>query len=119
MLERRKEFKKAIYSPVGHHIENIELKNRKEENEKKSIQKQNSPETGDVANRKYVQNKIIEYVKEGLAKEDIIEKILKDPIMKQFEYLTNSGVKFEDCVTDWVENAINRNNRGNIGWFNR
>lgn len=104
----------------GNFIPGVSIKNAQSYvNKMERIQKQNSPETGDIANRKYVQNKIIEYVKEGLAKEDIIEKILKDPIMKQFEYLTNSGVKIEDCVTDWVENAINRNNRGNIGRFNR
>lgn len=74
-------------------------------------QKNKSSESGDIANRNYVQSKIIEYIKSGVSKEEIIEKILKDPIMKQFEYLTNNGLKIEACVEGWVENAIKRNDK--------
>lgn len=87
--------------------------------ENKERQRNNSPETGDVANRKYVQTKIIEYVNSGLLKEEIIEKILQDPIMKEFEYLKASGVELKTCVVDWVENAIKRNSKENKGRFCR
>ena len=67
-------------------------------------------ETRDSSNRKYIRNKIIEYIKTGLTKQEIVEEILKDPIIKEFEYLTKSGTKIEVFVKNWTEDAIKKAN---------
>ena len=67
-------------------------------------------ETRDSSNRKYIRNKIIEYIKAGLTKQEIVEEILKDPIIKEFEYLTKSGTKIEVFVNNWTEDAIKKAN---------
>lgn len=66
----------------------------------------------DCKNRQYVQAKITEYIKQGFSKEKIIDNILKDDVMKNFEYLKNNGLSIEHCVTDWVECAFKRYNEG-------
>ena len=37
-----------------------------------------------------------------------VEEILKDPIIKEFEYLTKSGTKIEVFVKNWIEDAIKK-----------
>ena len=73
-------------------------------------QKENLVGTRDSSNRKYVRDKILEYIEDGLTKEEILEKVVNDPIMKEFEYLTTSGTKIEVFVNNWIEDAIKKAN---------
>lgn len=70
-------------------------------------------ESDDVINRRYVRGKIIEYLRSGMEKKDVVEKILNDPIMKKFDYLSKNSLNIETCVNEWVENAAkNSRNKG-------
>ena len=64
----------------------------------------------DYKNRLYVRKKIVEYIKQGLSKQEIIDNILSDDIMKNFEYLKNNGLSIDKCVTNWVDVEIRRGN---------
>ena len=73
-------------------------------------QKNELTETRDSSNRKYIRKKIVEYIKGGLSKQEIVEKILKDPIINEFEYLTKSGTKIDVFINNWTEDAIKKEN---------
>lgn len=74
--------------------------------------KNGNPKTKDTENREYVQNKIIEYIEKGLSKEKAIEEIMKDPIVKEFEYLTKNGLDIRICFKNWLDARMNpRDNR--------
>ena len=64
----------------------------------------------DQANRQYVQNKIKQYIEQGMQQKEIVERILNDSIMEKFEYLTRNGLDIKLCVTDWVQSAVKRYN---------
>ncbi len=64
----------------------------------------------DQENRRYVQNKIKQYIEQGMQQKEIVEKILNDSIMEKFEYLTRNGLDIKLCVTDWVQSAVKRQN---------
>lgn len=75
--------------------------------------KTKNAESDDITNRRYVRGKIIEYLRSGMEKKDVVEKILNDPIMKKFDYLSKNGLNIETCVNEWVENAAkNSQNKG-------
>lgn len=64
----------------------------------------------DQENRRYVRNKIKQYIELGMQQKEIVEKILNDSIMEKFEYLTRNGLDIKLCVTDWVQSTVKRQN---------
>ena len=76
-------------------------------------EKGNPQKTTDTKNREYVKDKIVEYIKSGLSEEKAIEEIMKDPIVKEFEYLTKNGLDIKECFKNWVRSKMNpRKDRG-------
>lgn len=61
----------------------------------------------DTKNRNYVVEKMTEYMQNGLTEDEAVEKIMKDPIVEQFEYLTKNKIDIRRCFRDWTRNTNN------------
>ena len=85
---------------IDNELKNIDRKKNKAKAEKNS----------DYKNRQYVRNKILEYINEGLRIDEIVEEILSDDVMKNFEYLEKNGVDMIKCVSSWVQDAMKKSN---------
>ena len=94
----------------NNHIPGLAIKDAQIQVNREKRQRDSLTETRDTTNRKCVRNKILEYLKDGLTKEKIAEKMVNDPIMKEFEYLTTRGIKIEVFVNNWIEDAIKKAN---------
>ena len=75
------------------------------------IYSENKRSSDDAKNRKYVSEKIKKLIKEGMSEEKIIEEILKDEVMKNFEYLKAINSDTRVVVENWVKDAIKRGNK--------
>lgn len=67
----------------------------------------------DTYNRDYVVRTIVNDIKNGLSEEKALDKIMKDPIIKQFEYLSKNGLNIRECFKDWARREI-KNPRRNF-----
>ena len=68
---------------------------------------QDSKSKIDTKNREKVIRKVIQYVKEGMTKEQAIDKIIKEEkeLVENFEYLTKNGLDLKVCFNNWVKNS--------------
>ncbi len=64
--------------------------------------------SNDTYNRKYVAKTIAENIQNGLSEEEALDKIMKDPIVKEFEYLTKNGLNLRECFKDWAQKELKR-----------
>lgn len=71
------------------------------------LKKKNKPKekyNQDCINRKYVINKMIEYIeKDGLSEEEALDKMMKDSVIKEFEYLEKNGLDIKECIRNWAK----------------
>ena len=65
----------------------------------------------DGKNRKHILKKIKKLIKEEMPEEKIVEEILKDDVMKKFEYLKKINPDIKVFVENWVNDAINKKNK--------
>lgn len=65
----------------------------------------------DTYNRDYVVRTIVKYIKDGLPEEEALDKIMNDPIVKKFEYLSNNGLNIRECFRDWTRREIKKPRR--------
>lgn len=65
----------------------------------------------DTYNRDYVVRTIVNDIKNGLSEEEALDKIMKDPIIKQFEYLSKNGLNIRECFKDWARREIKKPRR--------
>ena len=63
--------------------------------------------SNDTYNRKYVAKTIAENIQNGLS-EEALDKIMQDPIVKEFEYLTKNGLNLRECFKDWAQRELKR-----------
>ena len=69
--------------------------------------------SSDTQNREYVRQRIIELSKEGLSKEKILEILLQDPIISEFNYFTKQGIDIKNIFISWIESHYNKSNNSN------
>lgn len=62
----------------------------------------------DTKNRRYVVNKILENMKNGLTEEETLDLIMKDKIVEQFKYLENNGCNIKKCFINWARGYKNK-----------
>lgn len=67
----------------------------------------------DTQNRDYVVRTITSYVKNGLELEQALDKIMKDDIVKEFEYLRKNGIDIRTCFKNWAQREIAKPRRTN------
>ncbi len=68
---------------------------------------QDSKSKTDTKNREKVIRKVIQYVKEGMTKEQAIDKVIKEEkeLVENFEYLTKNGLDLKVCFNNWVKDS--------------
>lgn len=68
---------------------------------------QESKSKDDTQNRVKVIKKVAQYVKEGMTKEQAIDKIIKEEkeLVENFEYLTKHGLDLKVCFNNWVNDS--------------
>lgn len=62
----------------------------------------------DTKNRRYVINKILENMNNGITEEEALELIMKDKIVEQFKYLENNGCNIKICFRNWARGYKNK-----------
>lgn len=67
--------------------------------------------SNDTYNRDYVVRTIVKDIKGGLSEEEALDKIMNDPIIKKFEYLSKNGLDIKECFRDWARRKIKKPRR--------
>lgn len=65
----------------------------------------------DTYNRDYVVRTIVNDMKNGLSEEEALDKIMKDSIIKQFDYLSKNGLDIRECFKDWARREMKKPRR--------
>ena len=60
----------------------------------------------DTENRMYVIQKMREFIQEGYSLEDAANLMMKDDIMKQFDYWTKNNLDVKQCIINLVKSHI-------------
>lgn len=67
----------------------------------------------DTENRMYVIQKMREFIQEGYSLEDAANLMMKDDIMKQFDYWTKNNLDVKQCIVNLVRTyPKNRQTKG-------
>ena len=74
------------------------------------INEMNKKQSDDSKNREYVMKKMLGYLKDGLSEEMVLDKIMEDPISKEFEYLSKNGLDKRNCFRNWMNSVMKRKN---------
>ena len=79
---------------------------------KKEESMQNKTVNQDTQNRKYVIQKVNEFMQEGRSIEEAVDLIMKDDIIKEFDYWVKNNLDVRQCIINLVtSNSKNRNRK--------
>ena len=62
----------------------------------------------DSQNRKYVADKVHEYMEAGKSLDEAVDLIMQDDIIKEFDYWAKNGLDVRQCVKNLVKSYPNR-----------
>ena len=57
----------------------------------------------DTQNRKYVIDKSIALLQQGKSIEEVMNEIMEDDIIQEFQYLAKNGLDIRNTIRQWVE----------------